>query len=168
MVKIDLIGPFYKSLIPEFQIAFKARENVELYIDSEGGKKKHCVEAMAAIRYMIKEGLTVDALVVGEAKSSAFMVLQVCSIRQALASATFMFHPPAVLRFGKVGEPAFVDDRSNTTDPVYVVFLEELSARCGIDIPQLEKWGIEERVFTAEEALEFGFIDKIVETPPQS
>lgn len=40
--------------------------------------------------------------------------------------------------------------------------LKVLAERSGQDIDQLIKWGDEDRLFTAEESLRLGFIDKIV------
>ena len=73
-----------------------------------------------------------------------------------------MFHAPAILRFGREGEPPFVDDR-NPDHPMHNLFLDELSKRTKLPRETLAGWSNEERHFTAQEALEFNFIDQIID-----
>lgn len=162
MKRVDLIGVLSPSVVEQVKNICRNPTDLELYINSEGGITRRCNAILGMIQYLRNRNLNVSGLVTGDAHSAAFIILQACTSRKSLPTANFMFHAPAVLRFGREGEPLFVDDR-NPNHPMHHLFLDELAKRTKLPKTMLENWSAEERYFSAEEALEFHFIDQIVD-----
>lgn len=162
MQKIDLIGVLTPSMVEQIKNICRNPTDLEFQINSEGGITRRCNAILGMTQYLKDRQFNVNGLVIGDAHSAAFIILQTCTSRKALPTANLMFHAPAILRFGRGGEPPFVDDR-NPNHPMHRSFLEELAKRTKLPIETLEQWGNEERHFTAQEALEFNFIDQITD-----
>ncbi|MBX4205255.1 MAG: ATP-dependent Clp protease proteolytic subunit [Candidatus Doudnabacteria bacterium] len=161
MKVIALKGDLTEQLISQLREALLDRTDIELRIDSPGGSKELKDEALSIMEKITDDEFTITGVVMGEASSSAFMMLQCCTIRKALPSATLMFHPLQV----SVPQGVYVMGGETAADPYepeYLAFLGELSARTNLPEDTLWRWGSDERIFTAEEALQHHFIDEIV------
>jgi ATP-dependent protease ClpP protease subunit len=113
-----------------------------------------------AIRYSQAE---TRGLVVADAQSAGFRILQACDRRLAYPWARFQFHAPAL------GGCRIDSDRweqsIKETQYAHEEQLEVYARRSGQSIRLCRKWAKEEKSFYAPEALELGFIDEIVRPP---
>ena len=94
----------------------------------------------------------------GTAQSMASYILQCCQVREAHRGATIMFHQPSAGVCGTVDEIL--------TQAQYLVGLrdrmfEDMAARCGTTGPELSAEHQTMKIYTAQQALEKGFIDRI-------
>jgi len=158
---IELLGILNSAVVKEFEMIPRTTKEVQLIIDSNGGITRHCRSVLSAIHQLKSYHVVTSALVIGKAHSAAFIILQACDVRRATSGADLMFHPPSILRLGKVGESLLVDERIPNHE-LHLKFLNELSGRTGLPTIILHEWANQERYFSADEALKYHFIDEIV------
>lgn len=134
---------------------------ITLLIDSEGGNVDAAEIIVEGIQ---KSRMAVECLVMGKAYSAVFCVVQECSKRLASEAATFLFHPPwrSAAEASRLTGFPHLDNVVNEKHPSYIKLLNTLSRRSGQTLERLKVWGLEEKKFTAREALELGFIDEIL------
>lgn len=134
-----------------------------IVVDSSGGTKA-ALNRMQ--RILERSAVPFDVIVTGHAFSAAFMLLQFARERVAATNAEFMFHPVSDVYIRCL--PGIFSDKVDVTVTVipeesdYQRFLSALAARSRQPLKILQEWGQKERIFTATEALELGFIDRIV------
>lgn len=160
--RIELLDTLTPAMVEEFSRVPRTTTEIELLIDSDGGLTRRCKSIVNAIRALKGYGVTTNALVLGKAHSSAFIILQECKLRKATPLADLMFHAPAKLRLGREGEPFTVDER-NPQHPMHLEQIRVISERSGLPEAVLLEWAEQEKHFTAEEALRNHFIDEIVD-----
>ncbi len=124
-------------------------------INSLGG---YCYDGLAIGDCLRDCGMDTTAVVVGTAQSMASYILQCCRVREAHRGATIMFHQPSAGVCGTVDEIL--------TQAQYLVGLrdrmfEDMAARCGTTGPELSAEHQTMKIYTAQQALEKGFIDRI-------
>ena len=124
-------------------------------INSLGG---YCYDGIAIGDCLRDCGMATTAVVIGTAQSMASYILQCCEVREAHRGATIMFHQPSAGVCGTVDEIL--------TQAQYLVGLrdrmfEDMAARCGTTGPELSAEHQTMKIYTAEEALAKGFIDRI-------
>ena len=128
---------------------------IRLEIDSGGGDA-NCARFLGDVIQSVRS--SVHGVVVGEACSSAFTVLQMCDVRSAFPNARFLFHS---IESKIPAESLDREHRLATGTHLHEKNLYELAKRSGQPLRQLRKWSLMERAFRADEALELGFIDRI-------
>jgi ATP-dependent protease ClpP protease subunit len=140
-------------------------DSVLFVIDSPGGQINNAVSIVNTLHlYQIPA----DAIVTGTASSSAFMLLQVCRRRIAYPTATFCMH------WGQytLDNTALAACMNGDNWPLEAMrtYLMQMYAidKSRVNIPeeQLIKMMNEERIFTASQALDMGFIDEIIDVQP--
>jgi len=166
--KVFIDTSFYGDCVcSEIERLFRAStlNPITLCIDSSGGYLKELIKVEKLIENTLAP---IDGLVVGQARSAAFYLLQACRKRLAYPEAQFMFHAPRIL-YPKTStlifRKKFYEVKAHRVlgnSELYLNFLESLAKRSGQPIELLRKWGSEEKIFTVEEAKELGFIDDIV------
>ena len=124
-------------------------------INSLGG---YCYDGVAIGDCLRDCGMSTTAVVIGTAQSMASYILQCCDVREAHRGATIMFHQPSACVCGTVDEIL--------TQAQYLVGLrdrmfEDMAARCGTTGPELSAEHQTMKIYTAQQALEKGFIDRI-------
>ena len=124
-------------------------------INSLGG---YCYDGLAIGDCLRDCGMATTAVVMGTAQSMASYILQCCDEREAHRGATIMFHQPSAGVCGTVDEIL--------TQAQYLVALrdrmfEDMAARCGTTGPELSAEHQTMKIYTAQQALEKGFIDRI-------
>ena len=124
-------------------------------INSLGG---YCYDGIAIGDCLRDCGMATTAVVMGTAQSMASYILQCCDVREAHRGATIMFHQPSAGVCGTVDEIM--------TQAQYLVDLrdrmfEDMAARCGTTGPELSAEHQTMKIYTAQQALEKGFIDRI-------
>ena len=124
-------------------------------INSLGG---YCYDGLAIGDCLRDCGMATTAVVMGTAQSMASYILQCCQVREAHRGATIMFHQPSAGVCGTVDEIL--------TQAQYLVGLrdrmfEDMAARCGTTGPELSAEHQTMKIYTAQQALKKGFIDRI-------
>lgn len=138
-------------------------------LDTKGGLVSSKDMIVDAIERARQTGIRVEGLVLGDAMSAGFSILQACTVRHARPNAQLMFHSPGP---GTRSVPrAFVSKQAKSDclifdyDIEHQIWLYDFAGRCGQPIEQIAEWNDSEREFTAQEALDLNFIDQIVVGP---
>ena len=132
--------------------------DITLYINSPGGS----VTAGMAI-YDVMQYIPNDVRTVGMGLAASMGQMLLCAgtrgKRYALPHTRIMMHQPS----GGIGGTAS-DIRILADQLLYVkkMFLERISLHTGQTVEQIEKDADRDRWFTAQEALEYGFIDRVI------
>ncbi|EOR70678.1 ATP-dependent Clp protease proteolytic subunit [Thermobifida fusca] len=136
--------------------------DITLYINSPGGS----VTAGMAI-YDVMQYIPNDVRTVGIGLAASMGQMLLCAgtrgKRYALPHTRIMMHQPS----GGIGGTAS-DIRILADQLLYVkkMFLERISLHTGQPVEQIEKDADRDRWFTAQEALEYGFIDEVLTNTP--
>lgn len=136
--------------------ALDEQKPITLFIDSRGGSVG---PALAIADAIVSSKAPVHGLVVAEAYSAAFMVLQNCHTRLSYPNAQLMFHAP-LIRAHRIDE-----DLSKDIEQAKLYYKKTLKLthkRSGQNTRTLRAWGKKERYFSGEEAHGLGFVDNIV------
>lgn len=138
---------------------------VTLLINSNGGQ----IDSIAAIRgAMNLSGIEFMGVAMGKARSNGLMLLQLCHVRTAIQSTSFMFH------WGhyRLDNSDIAALWNGETWPIEHILayrraaLEEMHTRTGIPTEKLVQFAMFEREFSVTEALELHLIDSIVADLP--
>ena len=124
-------------------------------INSLGG---YCYDGLAMGDALKTCGMETVGTVLGTAQSMASYILQCCERREAHKNATIMVHQPSAGVCGTVDEIL--------TQAQYLCALRDkmfadMAERCGTTGPELSAEHMTMKLYSAEEALKKGFIDKI-------
>ncbi|HLU97364.1 MAG TPA: ATP-dependent Clp protease proteolytic subunit [Thermobifida alba] len=136
--------------------------DITMYINSPGGS----VTAGMAI-YDVMQYIPNDVRTVGMGLAASMGQMLLCAgtrgKRYALPHTRIMMHQPS----GGIGGTAS-DIRILADQLLYVkkMFLERISLHTGQTVEQIEKDADRDRWFTAQEALEYGFIDEVLSNTP--
>lgn len=134
---------------------------IRLEIDSGGGDADMGRYISDTIRSLQS---VVVGVVAGYAGSAAFTVLQSCDIRVAWPNGQVMFH--SVSTSIEVGK-ADLSFRLQSGKRLNEKNLVELAERSGQPLKKLRQWSRQARVWSADEALQLGFIDQIEYPKPK-
>ena len=154
----------------------KSKRKIKIYMDSPGGEEGPGMAMYNAIMSVRRQGIIVEIEVLGECCSMAPVILQAATKRIAHKNTLFMVHEssyPRLRRKKKRKE----DDREVSYETVAALedwtvsirMIEDwltgvMSARSRLDAAQWKRiMKKKDHYFLADKALEYGFIDKIVE-----
>lgn len=129
--------------------------DVSLHINSPGGDVFEGREMQAVIASYAGK---VTAVIEGIAASSATFVALSCSKVQMLKGSRFMIHNGMTIGFGNKADFKAIYDVLETFDNELAA---EYAAKTKGDVAQMTAWMDAETWFTAEQALEAGFVDQI-------
>lgn len=128
-------------------------------INSLGG---YCYDGLAMGDALRNCGMHTVGVVMGTAQSMASYILQCCTEREAHAAATIMFHQPTAGVCGTVDE---ILTQAQYLCGLRDKMFEDMAARCGTTGPALSAEHQTMKIYTAEQALEKGFIDRVTGSP---
>lgn len=146
---------------------------IYLGIDSNGGNIFPALHLIDAIGFLDNP---VVGIVIGRCMSAAFTLLQKLNLRLATPRSSFLIHSPrmTVEIFAMHSNREINMILKEATSSLRMCqrqTLEIISARTGISIKQLERMiragDRYERQYSAQEALELGFVDSIIENEEQ-
>ena len=137
-------------------------ERLRVRINSLGG---YCYDGLAMGDALKNTKMATVGEVIGTAQSMAGYILQCCQVREANKNATIMIHQPSAGVCGTVDEIY--------TQAVYLCQLrdrmfEDMAARCGMTGAELSAEHASMKMYSAEDALARGFIDRISGTEEQA
>ena len=124
-------------------------------INSMGG---YCYDGLAIGDALRNCGMQTVATVVGTAQSMAGYILQCCDVREANQNATLMIHQPSAGVCGTVDE---IRTQAEYLCAQRDAMFEHMAARCGMTGAELSEEHKTMKMYTAQQALERGFIDRI-------
>lgn len=162
---IHVSGQFDNELVDIIKpLIFRAKQNqpeVRLLIDSDGG----FLTSLTSISTVLTlSGLPTVGLVLGRAKSAAFLLLQYCDQRLAMPG-SFLLPHWGHYQLNNNEVAALIRGETWPTDMVrsYTkAHITQTHLRSGQDVDKLAVMFDQERLLPAQLALEYGFIDEIV------
>ncbi len=134
---------------------------INLYINSPGGS---VVAGLAILDVMRLVAPPVATHVLGQAASMA-AVLLACgtkSYRAALPNARIMIHQPMISNLS--GQASDIEIHANELLETRSRLNQILATACGRDVTQIERDTNRDRFMTSPQALEYGLVDRILET----
>ncbi|MFA5927291.1 MAG: ATP-dependent Clp protease proteolytic subunit [Patescibacteria group bacterium] len=138
--------------------AHSPQKEIVLWLDSIGGDSESAFKICNTIKAISSP---VTAKVIGQANSSAFLVLQYCNKREAGQLATLMLH--TISR--KNVELKDIRERGlralEETERLQEIYEQIISARSGQAKEEVARLCMEGRIMSATEALSLGFLDEI-------
>ncbi len=124
-------------------------------INSMGG---YCYEGLAMGDALRNCGMETVGTVVGSAQSMAGYILQCCDVREANENATIMVHQPEACVGGTVDE---IRTQAEYLCALRDSMFEHMGSRCGMTGAELSAEHMSMKLYTAQQALEKGLIDRI-------
>lgn len=141
----------------------RAKTPVVIMVSSPGGIVLPGLALYDEIMELRKEDIAVTMRVCGYAASMAAIVLQAGTIREALANSRLLIHEVSRFSFWAEDKPSDLEEQLAEMKKLQAILLGILSNRSGKPVEQLENLIWKRDVwFSAQEALEFGLIDRIV------
>jgi ATP-dependent Clp protease protease subunit len=135
-------------------------KEIKIYINSEGGN----IDAFFAIYDTMQQiSAPVKTICVGEACSASSVILAGGSPGKRLAypHSMVMIHNLQISDLG--GSKAEIKDQVKVIDKISAKFIEILARHTGQPLAKVRKDCEKDKYLTAEEALEYGIIDKILQ-----
>lgn len=144
------------------QLLFLASEpdkDIKIYMDSPGGSVTSGMSVYDVMQYIDND---IDITVVGQCASMAALILSggTKGKRKALPNSTVLVHQP--LLYGLSGQASDIEIHAKETLRWKKELNRLLSENTGQDLDVIEKATDRDFIMTAEMALEFGIIDKIL------
>lgn len=134
--------------------AADAAAPIEIWIDSGGG---YVNKALMLGDLFSKVSTPIVGVVVGVAYSAAFYLLQLCDVRVAWPSSQLLFHclegGPRPSESNEAGKAALQDLEDK--------MLGYIAKRSRQNYEDIVRWAKAERCWSADEAVEHGFIDRV-------
>ena len=124
-------------------------------INSLGG---YCYDGLAMGDALKTCGMETVGTVLGTAQSMASYILQCCTVREAHKNATIMVHQPSAGVCGTVDE---IMTQAQYLCALRDKMFADMAERCGTTGPELSAEHMTMKLYSAEEALAKGLIDKI-------
>lgn len=141
----------------------QSKDPVMIMVSSPGGIVLPGLALYDEIMELRKEGIQVTMRVCGYAASMAAIVLQAGTVREALANSRILIHEVSRFTFWSVDKPSDLEEQLAEMKKLQAILLRIISGRSNKTLAELEKLIWKRDVwFSAEEALEFGLIDRIV------
>ncbi len=149
-----------QTKISRFILYLNAIDNspITLFIDTGGGRTELSLIINDSIQQSVAE---IHGIVIGDAFSAGFRILQSCKKRMAYPNARLMFHATAVSL-----TRCDSDDWEISLKKTLILHEEQLriyAKRSNQTVDQLRIWSKAEKRFTSEEALQEGFLDEVIQ-----
>jgi len=151
------------------KLAMKSKETVEVRIDCDGGSTE---AAMRLYDVMRNSGISFRGIVLGKCMSAAVIILQACNERIAYSHSSFLLHHPK-RKYIKVFDPTKITreqlmlDIAKAWDEALKLGKKSEKVICSRlrnrELYESHYGSEKDSFFGADEALEMGLIDKIVE-----
>ena len=134
---------------------------VRVYIDSPGGNVN---AGNAIIAAMQQHPGTKTAIITGMCGSMATIIALACDRRQMYETAVWMAHYPLNGAYGREKEMQQAIDTLAAMNKVFLAMYTRVTGKPEDEIDALLK---EERVLTAQQAVDWGFVDEVLSITPK-
>lgn len=145
------------SVLPQLEDLDATDGDIRMVINSEGGDEQSGYAIIDAIR-MCRNRVIIDCF--GEAMSIAAAIVQAGDWRRIAPNALFMIHLGTVDQ--DVEKQTDVIDLAERTKKHNKRYYEILANNSKASLEQVIAWCEKDTYFTAEETLEWGFVDEIL------
>lgn len=155
---LTVFGPIFDKGEGILSQLLQAREqgvtDLDVYINSPGGD---VFDGFAIYNALL--GFNTTTYVIGQAASAASFIAMAGQTAKIYQQAEFFIHDPSTLNLGSKKQLQQGADRvAKIADTIRKAY-----SRANVDDATLNTWMEEEKSFTADEAVQFGFFDEIVE-----
>lgn len=131
--------------------------NLKVHIHSPGGDVD---EAFAIHDILVNSGKEIETLIEGLCASSATIIALAGKTRKMTENSTFIIHNPII--FPYPGDAEEMQDVADYIKAIENKIINFYASETGSDAVALDTWMKEEKVMTATEAKELGFINEII------
>jgi ATP-dependent Clp protease protease subunit len=139
------------------------KEPVQIILNSVGGSVFDGLLVHDTIKRLVDDGVEVTCEVRGLAASMGTIILQAASHRLATPHTRFLIHEVSSFAWGKASN---IQEEAEEITKVNDLLKGILAKRCGKTPDEIEKiWHKKDMWFSAEEALKFGLIDRVIDRP---
>jgi len=144
-------------------LALLSKEPILIMVSSPGGLVLPGLALYDEIRHTRSQGIEVVMRVSGHAASMAVIVLQAATTREAYPNSRLLIHEISQFKFFSEDKTSDLEEQVEEMKKLQAVLLGILSERSGKSREEIDKLIWKRDIwFSAEEALEFGLIDRIV------
>lgn len=144
-------------------LASLSKEPILIMVSSPGGLVLPGLALYDEIRHTRSQGIEVVMRVSGHAASMAVIVLQAATTREAYPSSRLLIHEISQFKFFSDDKTSDLEEQVEEMKKLQAVLLGILSERTGKPREEIDKLIWKRDIwFSAQEALEFGLIDRIV------
>lgn len=159
-MKIDIIGSINYGLSKQIYDSLNnSTGDVEFIIGSEGGDVFEGIQIYNLVM-MAKKERNLKCIVIGKCMSAATVIVSAFDTVIAARNATFMIHPASAANYGNAETMIRTAEALETISETLVGVYKNTMK---IDEKEIRALMTSEKFFTAEEALEFGLVDILVE-----
>lgn|SRR5574343_39846 len=143
-----------------FEDTAKVKE-INLLIMSPGGDGMAGLAMADEIERVIKRGIKIHAHASGLIASAAVPVFAVCSTRTASPGTIFMVHEPQLFKFISSEQRKDLKTQTMMMNLLVDKYVSKLASRSKLSKKEWEDKGLDTTWFTAQEALDWGLVDRI-------
>ena len=152
---------YYLSKIKSIDEQLGTKDDIEIYVDTNGGEVFAAFSVVDMIEQMKKEGYNIITINMSKAFSAGFLIVLSGSIRKAFSRSRYMLHDVSYATWGKAQQ---MREDIEETEIIRVMCFDLIQKYCNISEEQIKYW-IDRKVdkfFSAKEMLELKGVDEIL------
>ena len=152
---------YYLSKIKSIDEQLGTKDNIEIYVDTNGGEVFAAFSVVDMIEQMKKEGYNIITINMSKAFSAGFLIVLSGSIRKAFSRSRYMLHDVSCATWGKTQQ---MREDIEETEIIRDMCFDLIQKYCNISEEQIKYW-IDRKVdkfFSAKEMLELKGVDEIL------
>ena len=152
---------YYFSKIKSIDEQLGTKDDIEIYVDTNGGEVFAAFSVVDMIEQMKKEGYNIITINMAKAFSAGFLIVLSGSIRKAFSRSRYMLHDVSYATWGKTQQ---MREDIEETEIIRDMCFDLIQKYCNISEEQIKYW-IDRKVdkfFSAKEMLELKGVDEIL------
>ena len=152
---------YYLSKIKSIDEQLGTKDDIEIYVDTNGGEVFAAFSVVDMIEQMKKEGYNIITINMAKAFSAGFLIVLSGSIRKAFSRSRYMLHDVSYATWGKTQQ---MREDIEETEIIRDMCFDLIQKYCNISEEQIKYW-IDRKVdkfFSAKEMLELKGVDEIL------
>lgn len=152
---------YYLSKIKSIDEQLGTKDDIEIYVDTNGGEVFAAFSVVDMIEQMKKDGYNIITINMSKAFSAGFLIVLSGSIRKAFSRSRYMLHDVSNATWGKTQQ---MREDIEETEIIRGMCFDLIQKYCNISEEQIKYW-IDRKVdkfFSAKEMLELKGVDEIL------